>query len=622
MHGLKLGSRGWDDYPGHPRKWANGVTFPGRNAGQVAAWRCSPLTPLATATRFRHCPDILYIILSCRAYGGWIMNGTIRSFRLAPRRHGVDLQRFERNAVQKFVLRAATSFSALIVTCALGPVTFAQTPAPVNVTLSQSQPGPFTDAVRPNVSINSYWLNDQNAAIFFNSTTVAQLFNTLGGSDAVRRLRIGGSGGDTTFWTSTNEPTPAWATYVPGSTTQDGRGRITPASLTALRNFVNRTGWGIVLTVNLRQRVASPASDAARAANFVAAARAQLGSGLAAVQVGNEPDLYGVYGGGSGPGTYFSHWRQYRTAIEQAAPNTRYYMAATASIGGFLDAFVQNELALPSPDINALTAHHYNGCATNFGSISNLTSRGVYDGQINAAQFIVSRAANPDLNVPAVLDERNSYSCAGRPAVSNSFAAALWTLDSSLLFAREGIQRHYLHSMFGRCGDIAPEYGWYSLFCSPDDAARNAGAVQAAVPFYGALAARLVGSGHFLPVTFANSDDLNQTRVYALRAASGNGLTVVVVNYSDPDSSSSRVVNVDLGRLYASASSIVLQTSSASDLSATTTAGITLGGGSVSTTGVFSGATWTNVPVTPVGGSNSSIAITSQPATATIIRLN
>jgi hypothetical protein len=128
------------------------------------------------------------------------------------------------------------------------------------------------------------------------STDLGGYLRTLGHAGVIR---VGGNSGDTTFWTSTAEPAPSWATS----------GTITPDKLRHLATIVRGAGWKVVLAVNLKQ------PDPARAADEAKYARRIFGDSLLAIEIGNEPNFY--Y---SSPSAYYADYSSYVTAIEQAVP--------------------------------------------------------------------------------------------------------------------------------------------------------------------------------------------------------------------------------------------------------------------------------------------------------------
>jgi hypothetical protein len=106
----------------------------------------------------------------------------------------------------------------------------------------------------------------------FANTNVTGYLKTLSSTGVIR---IGGNSGDTTFWTSTGEGAPGWAT-----------GTITPASLKSLASVAQASGWKVILSVNLKH------NDPARAADEARNAQQILGSSLLGIEIGNEPTFY------------------------------------------------------------------------------------------------------------------------------------------------------------------------------------------------------------------------------------------------------------------------------------------------------------------------------------------
>jgi hypothetical protein len=112
-------------------------------------------------------------------------------------------------------------------------------------------------------------------------------------------LRIGGNSLDESFWTSDDEPRPAWAT----------QGVATPASLRALAIALRGTGWRVILGVNLRHY------DPTRAVGEARYAARILGPKLAAIEPGNEPDHYGI-----SEDAYLQRFQGYARVLHAALP--------------------------------------------------------------------------------------------------------------------------------------------------------------------------------------------------------------------------------------------------------------------------------------------------------------
>jgi hypothetical protein len=168
------------------------------------------------------------------------------------------------------------------------------------------------------------------------------------------------------------------------------------------------------------------------------------------------------------------------------------------------------------------------------------------------------------------VDEVNSVSCGGKAGVSDTFATALWALNTLFELARAGVDGVNFHSnptSISRLFTLVRRGPGWQASVRPE--------------YYGLLAFALaapVGS-HLLQVSRSPTPGVH---VWATRAA-GNDAHVVLIN----DTSSAHAINVRMpggGRI----SRLVLR---APGLGAT--GGVTLGGqslGSATTTGLFPGA--------------------------------
>ena len=173
------------------------------------------------------------------------------------------------------------------------------------------------------------------------STDLGGYLRTLGRTGVIR---IGGNSGDTTFWTSTGEAAPSWATS----------GTITPDKLRHLATIVRGAGWKVILAVNLKH------PDPARAADEAKYARQIFGRSLLAIEIGNEPNFY--Y---SNVAAYYTDFESYVAAIEQAAPGVGITGPdAETNHSSWLGAFAALEAG--HPDVTEISDHTYptSACGT------------------------------------------------------------------------------------------------------------------------------------------------------------------------------------------------------------------------------------------------------------------
>ena len=121
------------------------------------------------------------------------------------------------------------------------------------------------------------------------------------GPDGV--IRVGGNSGDGTFWTSTGEAAPAWATS----------GTITPDKLQSPRRDRARDR----LEGDPRGEPQAPATRRS-AADEAKYARQLFGRSLLAIEVGNEPNFYVT-----DAAAYYADFETYASAIRAAVPGMR-----------------------------------------------------------------------------------------------------------------------------------------------------------------------------------------------------------------------------------------------------------------------------------------------------------
>jgi len=406
------------------------------------------------------------------------------------------------------------------------------------------------------------------------STDLGGYLRTLGRTGVIR---IGGNSGDTTFWTSTGEPAPSWATS----------GTITPGKLHQLATIVRGAGWKVILAVNLKH------PDPARAGDEAKYARQIFGDSLLAIEIGNEPNFY--Y---SSVAAYYADFESYVAAIEQAVPGVGITGPdAETNHSSWLGAFAALEAG--HPDVTEISDHTYptSACGTSTATIPELLGTGSVQYETANAQAALSAAAQ--LGVPAAMTETNSTVCAGTPGVSDAFASALWALDYSLLIAQQGI--------------VSADFmgGTNAVGCDPyTPLCPTTGDLTARPIYYGMLATELVGAGRFAAL---DNPDAASVRAYAVRH--GHRLTVVLDDVQDPATNGATTVTLNLGGNFRSGRLTALTTSSSAGLSATTD--ITLGEQQVGQHGTF-------LPPrsTPVSVRNQTATVTLPAGSAAIIQLD
>lgn len=262
----------------------------------------------------------------------------------------------------------------------------------------------------------------------------------------IRQLNPGQSpvlriGGDSTDW--------SWVP-VPGAVRPPGvTYTVSQRWLTALRRLVHALHAHVILGVNL---------EANRSAVARAEGRALVGavgrSSVLALELGNEPELYGVLGwyatAAAAPVTgrpasydvasYAANFARIARSLRDvplAGPAT----GSAAWMRG-LPAFVAD-----APHVRVVTVHRYplDRCSRVRPTIARLLSPASSAGLAQS----VARAAGiaHEHGARFRVDELNSASCRGQKGVSNTFASALWVLDALFNMARVNVDGVNIHTL-------------------------------------------------------------------------------------------------------------------------------------------------------------------------------
>ena len=255
-------------------------------------------------------------------------------------------------------------------------------------------------------------------------------------------LRIGGNSTDQTWWPSPDVTPSPGVIYT-----------LTKSWLATTRALAVATGAKLILGVNLK--LDSPAEAAAEARAY----RAGIGlRKIEALEIGNEPELYKVFPyyeeGGvpfyARPPTYdFASYAEDVAAIAKRVPRVALAGPATG-MPSWLAKVPQ--LFTAEPRLKIVTYHRYPLLACfsqpddpRYPSIPNLltpnSARDLLSGIGDAISFANSHGA------AVRIDELNSVACSGQPGVSDTFASALWMLDTLFAMARAGVDGVNIHTL-------------------------------------------------------------------------------------------------------------------------------------------------------------------------------
>jgi hypothetical protein len=347
--------------------------------------------------------------------------------------------------------------------------------------------------------------------------------------------------------------------------------------------------------------------DPPAAAQEAAAAQRLLGTSLAGVEIGNEPDRF-VRKQMRSPGWDFAAYvpqaAAYRAAIRAAAPGVP-IAGPDPSTGVAGLRWVRAVAASPTLRPALLTDHYYPLSSCGYRpTISELLSPNVRrsESEVLGKAVAIAHARA----TPLRMDEANSISCEGRPGVSDTFASALWALDYTARAMAAGVAGLNFH-------DLLDKPGAYSPLIAPSRGALATGALHAAPEWYALLAAHALVDGQtgwrpvHAQVTGIAAGELSAS---AMRAPDGQ-LRLVLVDY-DPPGSPPLAVHLRVSRGLARGSVLRLTAPSPA-----ATAGVRLGG-----RGVAPNGTWTPPPALPrVSGRAGLLAVQVAPSSAAVVTL-
>jgi len=257
-------------------------------------------------------------------------------------------------------------------------------------------------------------------------------------------LRIGGNSADRTWWPVAGVSRPPGVTF-----------NITPQWLKVTHALAQTLGARLILGVNLEQD--SPQLAAAEARALINGVGRQS---VRALELGNEPDLYSAFPWYRSDGhAVFGRPRGYDESeyisdfdgLSGALPSVPLAGPSlsgrqwTQSLGPFLAA---------EPHLGLVTLHRYplQVCLTprtsaRYPTIARLLSPATStELAASFAPYVaLARAHGLSLRV----DELNTVSCGADPAVSKSFASALWVLNTLFGLASTGVSGVNIHTFPG-----------------------------------------------------------------------------------------------------------------------------------------------------------------------------
>jgi len=280
------------------------------------------------------------------------------------------------------------------------------------------------------------------------NTALIEMFRKLSPAGV---LRLGGNLSEFTVWSDTD---PANAPEAGGLVGPDPGHReprtftITPRAIQNLRGFLDATGWRCIYGLNLG---GGTVEQALAEGGFVAKT---LGQKLICVQFGNEPDLFKHRDQNNKPWTYdefHEHWKAFRAAFHEKLPDVAVGGPDTA----FNQDWVKQFLADEAKEVVMATSHYYpEGPPTDPHMTIDLLLHPGERFETSCRRAVDSAKA---AGLPFRMAEGNSCYNAGKPGVSDTFAAALWAGDYCLQMASMGCVGVNLHG--GANGYYSPIVG-------------------------------------------------------------------------------------------------------------------------------------------------------------------
>jgi hypothetical protein len=366
------------------------------------------------------------------------------------------------------------------------------------------------------------------------------LFKLLGPS----MLRLGGNSVDMTTW----QPTAP-----PGSAGMVSKS-IGTADVDAFAAFMSATGWSALYGVNLGTNTAATAADEAKYA------AGKLGTNLYGFEIGNEITKFGAYA------TVKTKWDSFASAMKTAVPGAQFSGPGVyGAVSSWVVPFAHDEAST----ITLVTDHYYLGSPTSGASISAMLA----DTKLLPEVQQIQAATTPNhIRDSWRFGEANSYFDHGVPGVSDTLAAALWSVDFMLTSAQNGASGVNFHG--GGPGQDLAHLNIPGFPCTPIAEANSA--VTGATPlFHGMLLVSQAGTGDLVAAT-ASASGISLS-AYAIAQADGS-LNVVLLN---KDAMKDASLSLDTGATVATSCAMYLEGSA---LTATTAM---LGGASVSATGAW-----------------------------------
>jgi hypothetical protein len=335
-------------------------------------------------------------------------------------------------------------------------------------------------------------------------------------------LRVGGGSADSTYWKTSTANAPPEVTSI-GDTW-----------MARLASLTRRHRLRVMLDLNLAVHSTAMATGLVRAA-----LKALPKGSLAAMAIGNEPELYHDVPGlareriattfrstptnwelGYSPAGYARDYRAYARALVAVAPEVP--LAGADDIGR-TTAWLRGTLMLGRLSPRIVTTHRYplSQCASAssrvFPTVPRLLAESATVGMARSVMPWLKEAGSRQLGLRVT--ELNSTTCSGRYGVSNTFASALWAPDALFELIQAGVPGVNLHVRPAR-PNSAFIFDGNSVVARPE--------------LYGlAMFSSMLGRGARLVAVQSPQLSADHLKVWPVRSSSG--LKVLLINKGSLD---------------------------------------------------------------------------------------
>ena len=368
----------------------------------------------------------------------------------------------------------------------------AQQPISPDAISIQVEPGTVLTRIADDFTGFGYETSAMAREGFFSAknTHMVQLYRTLGTSGL---MRIGGIIGDHTRFEPDGKPVP----HAMQDTTVINR-----SVLDDLGGFLRVTGWKAMWTLNLGTGTKEEAAQEALAVH------AALGDRLHSFEIGNEVDLLKRF---DGYASYHAAYLEYKAAIRAVLPGAIFSGADVAGNVEWSLAFARTE----AKDMGLLIHHYYRGGAKSAQATIGTLLSAQPEWDVKLGKLRDACAAN---GIAYRINEVNSFSGGGKPDVSDTFASALWCLDTMFRVAAHGGVGVNMETDVNQLGFVSH----YSPIFRDEN-----GTLTARPEYYGMLAFSLAGKGSLVKLTLSEHA-LNLT-AYATKHADG-AVWITIIN--------------------------------------------------------------------------------------------